>query len=98
MIIVEFNGKFTEMSNNDLVLLIAKQYQNAKFHRLHFRKDIGKFEDEVLTSEQILEEYEDIGTDFTFTGVDGIDCFEKMVEEIGANTWKNSDYYKYWRC
>ena len=31
--------------------------------------------------------------------VDGkMNCFEKMVEEIGANTWKSSGEYKYWRC
>lgn len=50
MMIVEIDGEFREIKSNDEALRIAREHPDARFHRLHFRKDIGMFEDEVLTS------------------------------------------------
>ena len=38
---------------------------DAEVHKFHYREDSRKFYDEVLTLNEVLEEYEAIGTDFT---------------------------------
>ena len=84
MIIVEVDGRMKVMKNNDEVLRMAREHPEARFHRLHYRKDTREFEDEVLTSRRIIEEYEATGIDWTMTGVRGIDYDNEEVKENGS--------------
>jgi len=69
-----------EIKDNKKVIQLARETPNARFHRLHFREDIKMFEDEVLSSKEVLDEYKATGVDFTFTGVRGIDYDKKVIE------------------
>jgi len=76
MIISEINDKFKEVKDEDELVNTAKKEPNARFHRLHFRRDTRMFEDEVLTASEVIDEHE-AGITLIYTGVDIEEVKEK---------------------
>ena len=58
IVVVEIDDILVQIyTENDLESLIDK-FPDAKIHRLHFRRDLGKFVDEVLTVDDVSKEKE----------------------------------------
>jgi len=56
IVVVKTNEGLQIVNNDDELLNILMLNKEVEVHRLHYREDLGKFDDEILSRDEALDE------------------------------------------
>jgi len=56
VVVVKTKDGMQIVNNDDELLKILMLNKEAEVHRLHYREDLGKFDDEILSRNEALDE------------------------------------------